>query len=177
MDRFRHAVIVGALAYSAAPAAEAASILEEWYAGIGVMQWEYEERELPRAEATGGRLTGGVLFTPYLGLEAHFAMGGETTVDQVDVELDNVDSLLARLNAPVASWMHLYGLVGFSQTQVVVNGEGVDPSTENASGLSVGAGVEFRMPGGVSLAVDGIRYQDEPGFLHQAATATLKWRF
>ncbi len=177
MVRFRYAVIAGALACSAAPAAEASSILDEWYVGIGPMHWGYEERDLPRATAWGGRLTGGVLFTRYLGLEAHFAMGGQTTVNQVNVELDSVDSLLARLNAPVASWMHFYGLVGFSQTQVVVDAEGVDASTENASGLSLGAGIEFRMPGGFALAVDGIRYQDEPGFTYQAATATLKWRF
>jgi len=178
MGRIRSSsLLVAVLSLWISPPSQASSILEEWYVGLGAMHWGYEERDLPRETTWGGRLMGGVMFTRHVGLEAHFGMGGKYTVDRIDVELDSVDSLLLRLNAPITSWFQPYVLTGFSQTQIVINPEDVDATTENASGLSIGAGFEVRVRGGFALSVDGIRYQDEPGFTFQAATATLKWRF
>ena len=164
-------------AFLVAPTAQAQSILEEWYIGAGATRWSYDEPDIPRHEAWGGRLMGGVMFTRFLGLEAHLGKGGEQQVDQFTVELDQLDSLLVRLNAPLLQSLHIYALGGFSQTQVVVRSDDTDATVETGSGLSLGAGVELRPTDGFAIAIDAIRYNDEPGFEYQAATASVKWRF
>lgn len=159
------------------PGSASADVLEETYVGVAPMGWEFEERELDPARDVGGRITGGAMFTPYLGVEAHFGMGGKTEVDSIEVELDSMDSVLLRLNAPLHWSFQTYILTGFSTATMVVTPETVDGSSETASGFSLGVGAELRTPRRFALSIDAVRYLDEPGFMFQAATISLKWRF
>jgi len=174
---------------STAPAASAHA-LEEIYFGIGALGWENQQDGLEDARSAGGRLTAGALFSPRIGIEAHFGKGGSDTVetradyrepdvDETDVEVSNLDSVLLRLNAPLMGWFHVYALGGFSAVEVI---ETPDSPFEEAeefteSGFSFGVGLEIRTPERYALSIDYVQYISEPGFDVAGASATVKWRF
>ncbi len=157
----------------------ARSVIHDAYLGAGVMPWSYEgagERE----EALGGRLMGGVMFTEYLGVEAHFGWLGEADTDsQRTVELDSVDSVLVRLNRPVSERLDLYALAGYSSVRMVIRPRFASDNDEspNASSVSLGLGAQYRVQDDLSVGLDAISYASDPGFDFLALGATLRWHF
>ncbi|MBK1725734.1 outer membrane beta-barrel protein [Halorhodospira neutriphila] len=186
MDRRRSGLsraLGGLILISAAPSVQGnlfEDLLFEGYFGAGPLGWEYQDYEIEEARATGGRLMAGVLFNEHVGVEAHYAEGGTDTVDYetVNVEFEGLDGVFLRLNAPL--WfIHTYALAGFSVVDMaIVPEENISlADAPSASDLSYGLGVELRTPESYALAADYVRYIDNSGFLFQAGTVSLKWRF
>ena len=157
----------------------ARDLLVDAYLGAGVMPWAYDgagENE----EALGGRLIGGVMFTDYLGVEAHFGWLGEAdSASGRSVELDSVDSVLVRLNRPLTPAVDAYALVGYTSVRMVIQPGAASDNDEapSASGVSVGLGAQIRVAPDLSLGLDAMSYASEPDFDFQALAATLRWHF
>lgn len=168
---------------SAAPSVQGnlfEDLLFEGYFGVGGISWEYQDYEIKESSASGGRLMAGALFNEHVGIEAHYAEGGSDTVDHetVNVEFEGLDSVFLRLNAPL--WfLHTYALAGFSVVDMtIVPKDDISlADAPSASDFSYGIGVEIRTPESYALAADYIRYIDNSGFLFQAGSVSLKWRF
>lgn len=184
------AALTAGLAASTAAADD--RIIEEAYFGIGALGWEYNTRDTRAASAFGGRLTAGAMFTEYIGIEAHFALGGssvvdtrdtypEATVEEIDVELNNLDSVLLRVNAPLRNWVHVYALAGFSQVEVVrvEDPDSFEGETEDLSeaGFSAGVGLEYRTRERYALTLDYVRYLHPSDFEFHGVSTSIKFRF
>lgn len=167
------------LAASPAEGSVYEDLLFETYVAFGALAWSYEEPDLEEAKGWGGRITGGVLFTDNLGIEAHFAQGGDETVDfgRTRVEFEGLDSVMLRLNAPFY-FVHTYALAGFSVADMAIIPEDMSlADSPSASGFSYGLGLELRTPESYALTADYIRYLSDSGFHFEASSVSLKWRF
>ena len=171
-------LLAGTLAMAGTGAADA-RFIQEAYLGAGVMPWSYEGSG-EDTDAIGGRLVGGVMFSDYLGVEAHFAwMGEDDSGTDRTVELDSVDSVLVRLNRPLNDTFDVYALAGFSSVRMVLRPftiAGTDEAPSD-SGVSFGAGSQFRFAEDFSVAVDAVSYLSEPDFDFMALSASLRWHF
>ena len=171
-------MLAGALAVAGTPAT-GANFIQEAYLGAGIMPWAYEGSG-EDIDAVGGRLVGGVMFSDYLGIEAHFGwMGEKDSGTDRRVELDSVDSVLLRLNRPLNDTFDVYALAGFSSVRMVLRPftiAGTDEAPSD-SGVSFGAGTQYRFAEDFSVAVDAISYLSEPDFDFMAVSASLRWHF
>ncbi|BAU58256.1 hypothetical protein HH1059_15490 [Halorhodospira halochloris] len=177
--RLKFIVIGSALAMSTP--VSSFQIVHEVYIGVGAMPWNYEG-ERDETSATGGRLIAGTLLTDRFGIEAHFGMYGEDKVSlpaKVRIELDSLDGVFLRLNQPLFEYFNVYTLAGFSSVQMIVSPEeaGAEEDAPTASGFSLGAGAEINLGDHYAVGIDYVRYLDEPDFMFQAVTSSLKWRF
>ena len=175
-------VLAGTLALAgpgSAGAVGAANLIDEAYVGAGIMPWSYQGSG-EDVDVIGGRLVGGVMFNDYLGVEAHFGwLGEDDSGNDRRVELDSVDSVLLRLNRPLNAAVDVYALAGFSSVRMVLRPFTIAGTDEapSASGVSFGAGGEFRLNAHFSVAVDAVSYLSEPDFDFTALGASLRYHF
>ena len=116
--------------------------------------WFYLEADATRATVTVAktdfkpvlpRYKLGVFITQGFLLEAQYTGSGDDTVDNSNVEIENISAAYLRLDSGIRSSMRMYVLLGSAETKLNVKGSGgATAGTDTYKDFSWGIGIEDR---------------------------------
>ena len=116
--------------------------------------WFYFEVDATRARVTVAetefnpvlpRYKLGVFITQGIMLEAHYSGSGDDTVDNSNMEIENISAAYLRLDSGIRSTMRMYVLLGSAETKLNVRGSGgATAGTDTYKDFSWGLGIEDR---------------------------------
>lgn len=137
------------------------------YLGVDAMSWAYDDQGWEDVDAEGLRLRSGTRYTRYFGLELQggLGLGSDTaTTDKGDsAELKYFLGGYARLFLPMGARVNLYGLGGVTYARAKFH-TATTSSTESDTGLSFGAGLEFRVSDRFYVGADYMRYLNKADY-------------
>jgi opacity protein-like surface antigen len=132
--------------------------------GAGYQKGIYKEEDFDSASPSqiqfkiGKEITDNFVlrFDYYVGLSDDSI---EVFGDTVEIEVDSAWSVLAQPKLPLNDQASVYGLVGFSSGKLTVSVPEYDYSaSDDDSGVSFGAGIEFNIDQGVGLYAEYVSY-------------------
>ena len=145
---------------------------DRYYLGVDLHAWHVSPdrgsswRDIGIRGRFGGRLA------ENFALEAHLATGGSDRENGVPLELDHLAGVFLRGDIPVTRYTSLYGLAGFSQVKLTVDG-----SSDSDSSISFGFGVDHQVTGNTHVSLDWIRYVNETDYDYSALSVGARWSF
>ena len=145
---------------------------DTFYLGVDLHAWHVSPdqgsswRDIGIRGRLGGRLA------EHFAVEAHLATGGSDRENGVPLELDHLAGVFLRGDIPVTRYTSLYGLAGFSQVKLTVEG-----SSDTDSSISFGFGADYQVTNNTHVSLDWIRYVNETDYDYSALSVGARWSF
>jgi opacity protein-like surface antigen len=141
---------------------------EESYFSIGGGAFELSDEDISD-DASLLALTGrlGTNFNEYFSGEVRLGFGvGDDSVSvpllgNVDIELDSMYGAYLRSGLPVSDSLFLYGVLGYTRSEITVSVPGFGSGSDSESDLSYGVGIDIDLSRNYLLNIEYMNYLDK----------------
>lgn len=160
-------LILPLLAMLMVPGIAGAAERADTYIGVGYHWGDYKNENSVKSDPSAVQLVVGHYLLPIVAIEGRFGKGvGSDGIEQggsdtgASLEVDRYASVFARIDLPLADWVNLYGLGGYTEGRLEASAGGYSV-TDKDSGLSYGVGLEMQGRKDTFISAEYIQYLDE----------------